>query len=183
MYYNVLFFWHMYFLLYWCVVVTLQPPPLDTWNGDLYGFTLEYREISDDIWSSQGTQQDVTLVVLNELVLFMTYEFKVRAFNVYGESPWSQIHIYFHELGTLSWIRTPPPLRSRAVWMRRWHASAQVNAMNSIKVMHFVWCIDCLSWFEHVAWLQPTLRTDVAPTYSWCRVSLVPMYTYIQRQS
>lgn len=85
------------------LVVTWLPPPKDSWNGDLIGYTInctEERQNVNYIGSTNETQARksvrvdgfaTTKATVGKLKTFRRYAISVRAVNGYDAGPWSAL--------------------------------------------------------------------------------------------
>lgn len=78
---------------YQSVSVHWKPPPVSSWNGDLLGYQIIYRDISNTADTLAQTRvksiqsKHKTDYVLNKLKYYTKYEITVRAFNQIGVGP------------------------------------------------------------------------------------------------
>ena len=65
------------------------------------GFEIEYRELNAGTdWRSEPMYQPARdRLLIESLVLFNTYEVKIRAVNMFGKSDWSPAAIVYLEMG------------------------------------------------------------------------------------
>ncbi|XP_064623842.1 protein sidekick-2-like isoform X2 [Lineus longissimus] len=67
------------------VKVSWKPPAQDTWNGDLQGFKLQYRQVENPDYQIRATTAtEVTLTGLNK---GFNYELRISAYNGIGSGP------------------------------------------------------------------------------------------------
>ena len=66
------------------------------------GYNIEYREVgAGGDWRAESLfNPSIDSLTLYNLVLFKTYEFKIRAFNGIGQSDWSVVIELYMEIGT-----------------------------------------------------------------------------------
>ncbi|XP_053380573.1 protein sidekick-2-like [Mercenaria mercenaria] len=69
------------------VKVTWEQPLPNTWNGDLLGYVLMYRQAENTNYMEVEIPVISTEKVLPNLVKFVNYEFLVKAFNAIGKGP------------------------------------------------------------------------------------------------
>ncbi len=65
------------------------------------GYKLRYHEAETaGPWQSVTVFSRETLTQpIHRLTLFKTYEFAIRAFNMFGDSPWSPVSVLYMEIG------------------------------------------------------------------------------------
>ena len=85
-------------------LLSCQPPPVSTWNGDLMSYVIEYREAySKGDWQSQILNSPYATSLLVEKLEFLhTYELRIQALNQLGSSPWSTVVMVYLEMGMTS---------------------------------------------------------------------------------
>ena len=72
-----------------------------TWNGDLLGYILMYRQEGTDNFLEETIRFNTMEKELNQLVKYVNYEFIVKAFNSVGPGPASTpVPVYVGEAGT-----------------------------------------------------------------------------------
>ncbi|XP_078319648.1 protein sidekick-like isoform X2 [Crassostrea virginica] len=72
--------------------VSWQHPPPSTWNGDILGYIIQYRQQSMSSFQDKTVPYQTTWTVLDNLVKFTTYDIRVLAFNSMGDGPHSTPH-------------------------------------------------------------------------------------------
>ena len=79
-----------------------QLPAFRSWNGNTYGYKIQYRQTSTPSeWSEQAIfDYTAKSLVLYQFTLLKTYEIRIQSFNRYGHSPWSTTVVIFMEIGT-----------------------------------------------------------------------------------
>ncbi|XP_048761303.2 protein sidekick-2-like isoform X2 [Ostrea edulis] len=87
--------------------VSWQHPPPSTWNGDILGYIIQYRQQSMSSYQDKTVPYQTTWTLLENLVKFTTYDIRVSAFNSIGDGPHSAPHsIYVGDAAP-----SAPPLR------------------------------------------------------------------------
>ncbi|KAI5745326.1 hypothetical protein M8J76_010108 [Diaphorina citri] len=92
------------------IAVHWKPPPASSWNGDLVGYQIIYRDISNTDTGSQTRVKTIqskhkTDYVLTKLKYYTKYEVTVRAFNQIGAGPTSSPQF----VNTLEGVPEDPP--------------------------------------------------------------------------
>ncbi|XP_061168000.1 protein sidekick-2-like [Saccostrea echinata] len=72
--------------------ISWQHPPPATWNGDILGYIVQYRQQSMSSYQDKTVPYQNTWTVLDNLVKFTTYDIRVLAFNSMGDGPHSAPH-------------------------------------------------------------------------------------------
>ena len=74
---------------------------MDTWNGDLTGYLVEYREVNANAsWRSVSIYTPYSIMfIVDKLEFLHTYELRIRAVNALGMSPWSPVVVVYVEMG------------------------------------------------------------------------------------
>lgn len=82
------------------LLYVFQQPLPNTWNGDLLGYVLMYRQAENTNYMEVEIPVDSTEKVLQNLVKFVNYEFLVKAFNAIGSGPTSTpVTVFVGEAG------------------------------------------------------------------------------------
>jgi len=64
------------------------------------GYKVEYHVSSQSAWLYKTLFDPVIRSLLvDDLELFHTYEFRIRAFNMFGHSGWSNVSVIYLEIG------------------------------------------------------------------------------------
>uniref|UniRef100_A0A8D9EQZ0 Down syndrome cell adhesion molecule-like protein Dscam2 n=2 Tax=Cacopsylla melanoneura TaxID=428564 RepID=A0A8D9EQZ0_9HEMI len=95
---------------YQSIAVHWKPPPVSSWNGDLVGYQIIYRDISNTDTITQTRVKTIqskhkTDYVLNKLKYYTKYEITVRVFNQIGAGPASSPQF----VNTLEGVPEDPP--------------------------------------------------------------------------
>ena len=70
------------------------------------GYKVEYRVSSQSDWQLKKLFDPVIQSLLvDDLELFHTYEFRIRAFNMFGNSGWSAATMVYLEIGMMLPLR------------------------------------------------------------------------------
>ena len=78
----------------------VQRPPPDTWNGQIVGYLIQYRQLHLANFQEESVPFDRNAIHLQNLVVQKHYEVQVLAFNVIGQGPASTpATIYVGEAG------------------------------------------------------------------------------------
>lgn len=72
--------------------VSWQHPPPSTWNGNILGYIIQYRQQSMSSFQDKTVTYTTTSTVLDNLVKFTTYDIRIMAFNSIGDGPHSTPH-------------------------------------------------------------------------------------------
>ncbi|XP_041363510.1 protein sidekick-like isoform X2 [Gigantopelta aegis] len=71
------------------IQVTWEQPPQDSWNGQIVGYLVQYRQLHLAEFQEESVSFDHNSIGLQNLVVKKHYEVQVLAFNVIGQGPTS----------------------------------------------------------------------------------------------